>query len=114
MGPYSSFRDKYDIYFHGCHNPFLKYQHQNTNMAGYPSFYRRLGGYHRRVAERFYFAGILLAPHTGWRAFRYGLRDRVGQGILGDVWGAKELRTALTGYFKSAKKFNTQSLLVLF
>jgi hypothetical protein len=60
------------------------------------------------VAESLYFAGIFLAPYSRGGAFWNCIRDCLGPGILGDVWGAKKLRTALAGYFKSAEKINKQ------
>lgn len=105
MDPYSSFRDEHDIYIHGDHNHFFKYQHQGTNLAGYTSVYRGFGRHYSHVAERLYFAGILLAPYSGWGSFWNCLRDCLGPGILGDVWGAEKLRSVLNESFKSAKKF---------
>ena len=98
MDPHSSFRYEHDFYIYGRDNSFFKYQLQSTNLADYSPFYRGFGGYRRRVAERLYFPGIFLAPHTGWRSFWYCLRDRVGQSVLGNVWVTKKLRPALSGF----------------
>ncbi len=103
MDPYSPFRYEHDIYIYGCHNSFSQYQHQNTNLAGYPSVYRRGCGYRRRVAERLYFAGFFLAPSSRRRAFWKCLRNRIDPGFLGNVWRAKKLRIALNEYFKIVK-----------
>lgn len=95
MDPYPSFRYKYDFHIFGRHNPFSKHQRQSTNLVDYPSVYRRFDGYRQHVAERLHFAGIFLAAHTGWRAVWNRIRNRVGQGVLGDVRGAKKHCSAL-------------------